>query len=83
MNHFVPLLLLLLTPLVALATLWVMDSHKIHPSLWKMRHLRRVDELTHALGKAYGGEARLLKCLGSQGFSLKAFQSVEVMPTKI
>ena len=29
-----------------------------------------VDELTHALGKAYGGEARLLKCLGSQRFSL-------------
>ena len=31
---------------------------------------REVDELTHALGKAYGGEARLLKCLGSQMFSL-------------
>jgi regulator of replication initiation timing len=31
---------------------------------------REVDELTHALGKAYGGEARLLKCLGSQRFSL-------------
>ena len=30
---------------------------------------REVDELTHALGKAYGGEARLLKCLGSQRFS--------------
>jgi hypothetical protein len=29
-----------------------------------------VDELTHALGKAYGGEVRLLKCLGSQRFSL-------------
>ena len=27
-------------------------------------------ELTHALGKAYGGQARLLKCLGSQRFSL-------------
>jgi hypothetical protein len=26
---------------------------------------KEVDELTHALGKAYGGEARLLKCLGS------------------
>jgi hypothetical protein len=25
---------------------------------------RKVDEPTHALGKAYGGEARLLKCLG-------------------
>jgi hypothetical protein len=31
---------------------------------------REVDELTHALGKAYDGEARLLKCLGSQRFSL-------------
>jgi len=29
-----------------------------------------VDELTYALGKAYGAEARLLKCLGSQRFSL-------------
>jgi hypothetical protein len=29
---------------------------------------REVNELTHALGKAYGGEARLLKCLGSQRF---------------
>jgi len=31
---------------------------------------REVDELTHTLGKAYGGEACLLKCLGSQRFSL-------------
>ena len=31
---------------------------------------RKVDELTHTLGKAYGGEACLLKCLGSQRFSL-------------
>jgi hypothetical protein len=31
---------------------------------------REVDELTYALGKAYGGEAHLLKCLGSQRFSL-------------
>jgi len=31
---------------------------------------REVDKLTHALGKAYSGEARLLKCLGSQRFSL-------------
>jgi hypothetical protein len=31
---------------------------------------REVDELTHALGKAYGGEDRLLKCLGCQRFSL-------------
>jgi hypothetical protein len=29
-----------------------------------------VDEITHALGNAYGGDARLLKCLGSQSFSL-------------
>ena len=28
-----------------------------------------MDELTHALGKAYGYEARLLKCLSSQRFS--------------
>ena len=31
---------------------------------------REVDELTYALGKAYGDEARLLKCMGSQRFSL-------------
>ena len=31
---------------------------------------REVDELTHTLGKAYGVEARLLKCLGCQRFSL-------------
>jgi hypothetical protein len=30
---------------------------------------REVDELIHAEGKAYGGEACLLKCLGSQRFS--------------
>jgi hypothetical protein len=31
---------------------------------------REVDDLTRALGNAYGGEACLLKCLGSQRFSL-------------
>jgi chromosome segregation ATPase len=31
---------------------------------------KEVNELNCALGKAYGGEARLLKCLGSQRFSL-------------
>jgi hypothetical protein len=31
---------------------------------------REVDELTHDLGKAYGGEAHLLNCLGIQKFSL-------------
>jgi len=31
---------------------------------------KEVNELTHALGKVNGGEARLLKCLGSQRFSL-------------
>ena len=31
---------------------------------------KKVNELTHALGNAYGGDARLLKCLGSQRFSL-------------
>ena len=30
---------------------------------------KEVDKLTIALGKAYGGETRLLKCLGSQRFS--------------
>jgi hypothetical protein len=32
--------------------------------------LKEVNELTHALGKAYGGEDRLLICLGSQRASL-------------
>jgi hypothetical protein len=31
---------------------------------------REVDDLTRALGNAYGGDTRLLKCLGSQRFSL-------------
>jgi hypothetical protein len=31
---------------------------------------REVDELTQAIGKAYGGEAPLLNCLASQKFSL-------------
>jgi hypothetical protein len=31
---------------------------------------KEVNELTHALGNAYGGDTRLLKCLGSQRFSL-------------
>ena len=31
---------------------------------------KEVNELTRALGNAYGGKARLLKCLGSQRFSL-------------
>ena len=31
---------------------------------------KEVNELTRALDNAYGGEARLLKCLGSQRFSL-------------
>jgi hypothetical protein len=31
---------------------------------------REVDDLTRALGNAYGGDARLLKCSGSQRFSL-------------
>jgi hypothetical protein len=31
---------------------------------------REVDGLTHALGNAYGGDARLPKCLGTQRFSL-------------
>jgi hypothetical protein len=32
--------------------------------------IKKVNELTHALGKAYGGEDRLLMCLGSQIASL-------------
>jgi hypothetical protein len=32
--------------------------------------LKEVNELTHALGKAYDGEACLLKCLGSKRLSL-------------
>jgi len=31
---------------------------------------KEVNELTRVVGNAYGGEARLLKCLGSQRFSL-------------
>jgi hypothetical protein len=31
---------------------------------------KEVNELTHALGNAYGRDVRLLKCLGSQRFSL-------------
>jgi uncharacterized protein YaiI (UPF0178 family) len=31
---------------------------------------KEVNELTRALGNAYGGDVRLLKCLGSQRFSL-------------
>jgi hypothetical protein len=31
---------------------------------------KEVNELTRALGNAYGGDARLLTCLGSQRFSL-------------
>jgi hypothetical protein len=42
---------------------------------------REVDELTHALGKAYGGEARLLKCLGSQRFSLNK-EGLDYTPKK-
>jgi hypothetical protein len=35
-----------------------------------MRLKKEINELTRALGNAYGGDARLLKCLGSQMFSL-------------
>jgi len=42
---------------------------------------REVDELTHALGKAYGGEAHLLKCLGSQRFSLNK-EGLDYTPKK-
>jgi hypothetical protein len=32
--------------------------------------IKEVNELTRALGNAYGGDTRLLKCLNSQMFSL-------------
>ena len=31
---------------------------------------KEINDLTRALGNAYGGDAHLLKCLGSQRFSL-------------
>ena len=31
---------------------------------------KEMNELTRALGNTYGGDVRLLKCLGSQRFSL-------------
>ena len=34
------------------------------------KNLKEVEELNHALGKTYSGEDRLLRCLGSQRFSL-------------
>ena len=36
------------------------------------KNLKEVNKLTHTLAKAYGGEDRLLMCLGSQrAFSIK------------
>ena len=42
---------------------------------------REVDELTHALGKAYGSVAHLLRCLGSQRFSLNK-EGLDYTPKK-
>ena len=42
---------------------------------------KEVNELTRALGNGYGGDARLLKCLGSQRFSLNK-EGLGYTPTK-
>jgi hypothetical protein len=42
---------------------------------------REVDDLTRVLGNAYGGDARLLKCLSSQRFSLNK-ESLGYTPKK-
>jgi chromosome segregation ATPase len=42
---------------------------------------REMDELTHALGKAYGSDARLLKWLGSQRFSINK-EGLDYTPRK-
>lgn len=68
-----PLFLLLQIPHVSLQQhdIWVMVSLAM-PQLWlKMRPLKKeVNEPTHTLGESHGGEACLLKCLGSQTFLL-------------
>ena len=61
------LLLLLLTPLVALAKATPLsDGFTCDSSLIVENKALIKEVLTHALGKAYGGEARLLKCLESK-----------------
>ena len=42
---------------------------------------KEVNELTRALDNAYGGDARLLKCLGSQRFSLNK-EGLAIPPRK-
>jgi hypothetical protein len=42
----------------------------VMPLMVENETLKEVNELTYALGNAYGGDARLLKCLGSQRFAL-------------
>ena len=42
---------------------------------------KEVNELTRALGNAYSGDARLLKCLGSQRFSLNK-EGLAIPPRK-
>jgi hypothetical protein len=46
-----------------------------------MRLSRDVDDLTRALGNAYGGDTRLLKCLGSQRLSLNK-EGLDYTPKK-
>jgi hypothetical protein len=43
--------------------------------------MKDVNELTHALGNAYGGDACFLKCLGSQRFSLNK-EGLDCTPKK-
>ena len=43
--------------------------------------LKEVNELTRALDNAYGADARLLKCLGSQRFSLNK-EGLDCTPKK-
>jgi hypothetical protein len=71
MNFFIsPLLLLPLTLFVALLLpLSSMSDGFTCDALLMVENKtlkKEVNELTRALGNAYGGDARLLKCLGSQ-----------------
>ena len=76
MNHSISLSLLVpLTLLVALSltsTSPLSDGFTCDISLMMENKTLKneVNELTCALGNAYGGDARLLKCLGRQRFSL-------------
>jgi hypothetical protein len=66
-ESFYLLLLLLLTPLVALAKATHLgDGFTCDSSLIVENEILKKEVLTHALGKAYDGEAHLLKCLESK-----------------